>query len=304
MVAKISKRSLLPVFVLLCALLACATQAPAAPPATFDVNAIDTYVAQTAEAAAALSAIPMLMLTVTPSLSAPTSTLYSTQTGTPTLDYTFTPVIPVISVSKSTNCRNGPGKVYDYEGALLAGQSAEIFGVDPTGRYFYIRNPDDPNRYCWVWDEYATISGSVAFLQIYTPPPTPTATNTPTPTATPLPAPDFYVAYTSMDTCAGGWWLEFKIKNTGVVDIKSVQIELSDKAAGADVTNLTDGLVDVNGCLGSTIRDTLSAEASAIISSAAFAFNPAGHQLNAKITACSKKGLSGVCAAQRLKFIP
>jgi hypothetical protein len=270
---------------------------PSAEP-TFDPNAIGTYVVQTAQSALTLSAVPLLMQTVTPSL-----TLTPTETETPTPAYTFTPAVPLIRVSTDTNCRSGPGKVYDYNGALLTGQSAEIFGRDTTGKYLYIRNPDDPNRYCWVWNEYATFSGNIAFLPIFTPPPTPTATNTPSPTPTPIPASDFQVSYTSMDSCAG-WWLEFKITNIGLVNLKSVQVDVLDKSAGKTVSNLTDGFTDINGCLTSKTKDMLAPGASAIISSAAFPFKLTGHQINAKITVCSKYGLNGSCIVKKIKITP
>ena len=63
---------------------------------------------------------------------------------TPTPVFTSTPGIPLISVTVATNCRVGPGKVYDRVGALLVGQVAEVVGRNLNGNYWYIRNPNTP----------------------------------------------------------------------------------------------------------------------------------------------------------------
>lgn len=106
----------------------------------------------------------------------------ATDTPVPLPTATSTPSAPMVSVSVDTNCRVGPGNVYDYRGALLVGETAEVLALDPSGRFYYIPNPD-ANGYCWVWAEYATVVGSTAALPVYTPPPTPTPTYTPTPIA-------------------------------------------------------------------------------------------------------------------------
>lgn len=113
----------------------------------------------------------------------PTSTI----TPTPTETLTPTPSVPMVSVSVNTNCRFGPGAVYDYLGALLVGETAEIAGRDPSGDYWYIRNPDDPANFCWLWGEYAEAVGNYGSVPILTPPPTPTPTYTATATYTPTP---------------------------------------------------------------------------------------------------------------------
>lgn len=302
---KTSKRIYLSFFALLCAALACSAPVPEPTSApVFDADAINTFIVQTAESALTLSAVPDLNQFVTPSLTFTLPpTLTPTQTETPTPAYTFTPAVPILSVSVDTNCRSGPGKVYDYKGALLVGESAEVFGRDAIGHYWYIRNPDKTDHYCWVWGEYATIFGNVSFLPIHTPPPTPTATYTPSPTPTLSAVSNFRANYTSMDSCAG-WWLEFKLKNIGTVDLKSVEIVLFDKNAGKTVANLTDGFTDINGCITSATKDTLSIGTSLIISAPAFTFDPTGHEIQAKITTCSKKGLNGLCVTQKFKFIP
>ena len=90
-------------------------------------------------------------------------------TPTPT-----TSSVPYISVSVSTNCRTGPGKVYDYVGALIVGEEAEIVAREATGYFWYIRNPDGFTEFCWVGNQYASIRGDTSALPVLTPPATPT----------------------------------------------------------------------------------------------------------------------------------
>jgi len=122
----------------------------------------------------------------TPQSSIPTETPSPTFAVTATVTLTPTPEVPTISVSMDTNCRKGPGTVYDYIGALLVGETAEVVGASMDGEYWIIKNPDRAGE-CWLWGRYATVTGPTEALPKYTPPPTPTpiATATPTVTATP-----------------------------------------------------------------------------------------------------------------------
>jgi hypothetical protein len=108
------------------------------------------------------AAVPTTMATMSPS-----AALTATMTLTPTLQK------PMVSVSMDTNCRTGPGKLYDYLGALLVGETADVVGQSLDGQYWIINNPDLPGE-CWLWGFYATVEGSVEGLQKFTPPPTPT----------------------------------------------------------------------------------------------------------------------------------
>ena len=175
----------LSIIVLACALPAITLQDSGAISTAAAQTVIANY-NQTALSASLTPTLPELTLTNTPEPSTftPTFTETPTQRLTATSLFTSTPFVPQISVSVSTNCRIGPGKVYQMVGALLAGEIAQVYGRDPTGGYWYIRNPDSSSGYCWVWGEYATLSGNTALLPVYTPPPTPTPTFTPKPTAT------------------------------------------------------------------------------------------------------------------------
>jgi hypothetical protein len=127
-------------------------------------------------------------------------------TSTPTLSPT--PSVPTAIVSSLTNCRSGPAIYYDFLGDATPGDVMEIVGRAPTGfPYVVVVNPDAPGN-CWLWLEYATISGDISGLPVFPVPPTPTpaATNTPTRTPTPTltptqPAPQAPTGFGGGKTC-------------------------------------------------------------------------------------------------------
>lgn len=302
-----------PVVALLIASIACAVPAIS----TTDTGAISTAAAQTVVAgltknAPQLLSSPTLEITSTASLTftpepptfTPTETITPTLTLTATLPFTATLEIPLISVSVPTNCRNGPGKVYNMVGALLIGQVAEVYGRDASNIYWYIRNPGAGDPFCWVWGEYATVIGPALLLPVFTPPPTPTATLTPLPTKTPTPSPAFKSDYVSLDTCNNAWWAEIQLKNTGSIPFKSVNISVTDKATDIVVVNLADGFTNIDGCLKTTTKDIIGIGDTYLLSAPAFTYNPTGHNIQVVITLCSDTGQKGMCATNKFTFKP
>lgn len=253
-------------------------------------------VQSTQEAAVTIS--PTALQTPSPSFTPGPPTGTATETLTPTPIFTPTPVIPLISVSVPTNCRVGPGKVYQMVGALLVGETAEVFARDPTGNYWYIRNPDLTNQFCWVWGQYATLVGNTVALPVYTPPPTPTATLTPTP------APDFTPDFGSLEFCSGSWWIRIKVKNTGLITFRSVGLTLKDTVTTSVLTGLDDGFTNTVGCASSTTKKALVPEAVAVFDSPSFGYNPSGNNLRATITLCSDLGQNGFCVTKTILFTP
>ena len=296
-----------PMAALLIASLACAMPAATAVPDTTGV--LNTAVAQTVIAALTLNAPvatlsptlePMAVSTFTPE----PPTLTPTETVTATLVFTSTPLVTLISVSVPTNCRNGPGKVYVMTGALLVGEYAEVFGRNPTNNYWYIRNPDSISEFCWVWGEYATLTGPTLQLPVYTPPPTPTATLTPLPTLTPTPSPSFKADYASLESCTGSWWVDIKLKNNGTISFKSVFISVKDMVTSVVQVQINDDFTDKNGCLETITRDKLAAGDTYLLSAPAFNYNPTGHKIEVTITLCSDTGQKGLCITRKMDFIP
>jgi len=288
------KRTSLMVVVLLSGAAACALPGTAEP----DPRAAFTSVAQTVIAAVALTQRASLATPLPPTAAfAPASPIpMPTQTVTATPGVTVIPLGAQISVSVPTNCRSGPGKVYELVGALLVGQTVPVYGRDPTGMYWYIQNPDSEGDFCWVWGEYATLSGSTVLLPVYTPPPTPL------PTFTPTPAPAFQASYAGLDSCST-WWPDIKLKNTGAIAFASIGITLKDMATGVVVSSIMDGFVDNTGCSSSS-KASLLPDKSVTASGPAFSYSPAGHKVRGTITLCSNSGLNGFCVTVPISFTP
>ena len=258
---------------------------------TPDANSVNTAVAQIVSSALTQTAGAF---TVTPIVTS-TYTATPTVTLSPTPTFTFTPAIPQISVSVPTNCRVGPGKVYDRVGALLVGETAQIFGRDPTGRYWFIQNPESPSRFCWLWGEYATVTGNFIVLPVFTPPPTPTFT--------PTPLPDIRVSFAGKDTCVG-WWIEIELKNRSALTFRSLALTVKDTVTNISLSTDANGFTNTDGCLFSTTDDNLKPDETLVVSSPAFAYDPAGHKLRATIQLCSEKNLNGVCVSNEILFTP
>lgn len=285
---------LLSVTVLVIASLACTLPFASTPVA--DQNMLGTLVAQTVVAVQTQTQqgfIPNTGNSPTPTLTftpePPTVTPTVTLTSTPV--FTVTPLVPLISVSVATNCRVGPGKIYERVGALLVGETAEVLGRDPTGNYWYIRNPDVANDFCWVWNEYATLTGNYSTVPLMTPPPTPT------------PAPTFSLSYYGKDTC-NGWWVDLELENTGGITFRSISITIKDTVLGTKLSSSADDFSEVDGCSGTVTKNTLDPDMARVVSAPAFNYDPTGNKLNATVTLCSNKGLNGTCVTEKISFTP
>ena len=284
--------------VLLAAGLACNLPGTGLPDQnTLSTSAAQTVIAGLTQAVQPLSS-PIAQTDVSPiTIDTPTITLTPTETLTPTPIFTATSNVPLMSVSTPTNCRTGPGKVYDRVGAILEDETAEVLGRSPDGEYWYIRNPDNPNGFCWAWGEFATLTGPVQQLPVFTPPPTPT------PSPTPTPIPTFTVEFTKIDECSG-WWPEFKLKNTGTVAFKSIKMEVLDNATDVELTLLVDKFINENGCLKTTKKDILNPGDEFTVSGPIFSANPTNHNMRAFITLCTAHSQKGTCITEKLNFKP
>jgi len=277
---------LISVAVLLVASLACSKAAPAAPP---DPNALNTSIAQTVAARQTEIALnnpaPTATSTFTPA--PPTSTLEPTLTAT--AEFTPTLETPMISVSVDTNCRTGPGAVFQRVGMLLVGETAEIVGREPRGEYWYIRNPDDGLEFCWVWGEYATVTGNTLPLLFLSPPPPPVSS--------------FSISFQKLDSCTV-WWADFKLNNSSGGLFTSVSLILRDADTNTVATLTEDKFTLKEGCDTPESTKSLVAGGSVTVSSPPLGYNPTGHKLNAKITICTDAGQQGTCLTQEINFKP
>jgi hypothetical protein len=110
-------------------------------------------------------------------------TLQSGASGSPA--GTPSPSSPEVSVTSPTNCRTGPSTDYDLVFTMNPGATAQVVGKDTPDNYWIINKPTGGT--CWLWGQYAVLSGSTGSLPEYPPPPKPTPkfTKTPKPTHAP-----------------------------------------------------------------------------------------------------------------------
>jgi hypothetical protein len=158
-------------FLCIFVLVACIPTTPVPPPPdvaiTLTVQAIQLeWFTQTAQALQAQPIIIVVTATPDPNL-APTTdpavntALLATTSSTVTL-----------TVSQSTNCRLGPSQDFDEIGSLGPGQIAEVVGKDTFNNHWIIKLPDGSGKTCWLWGQYATVTGDTSTVaQMATPTP-------------------------------------------------------------------------------------------------------------------------------------
>ncbi len=133
---------------------------------------------------------PTFTPTPSPTLT-PTPTRTATPTPTPTPTLTPTPTIlvckPVVTLTKNSNCRKGPGTVYDVFTSYFAGQELPVVGKNTDGTWWVVEDPKLQGRRCWISDANVSIAGNTDCLTVVPAPPTPTprpVDNTPPPAPT------------------------------------------------------------------------------------------------------------------------
>lgn len=241
-----------------------------------------TFAAQT-QIALAVQQTMAAMVTDTPSV-------------TPSPTFTFTPETTRVTVSVETNCRSGPGLPYDILGVLPVGQSAEVIGRNAYGDTWIIRLPSNPVIICWLWGQYATVTGNTSGLTVYIPPPTPT------------PAPGFSLSYLQTVTCMGDYAFRFQLTNNGSVTWKSYRVDVTDSTTSTTKTYSFDDFIDLTGCgpAANILQDLEPAESGVAGNwgTGTFGYNPAGHNFTATFTLCSQDGMAGTCTNRSINFTP
>jgi hypothetical protein len=107
--------------------------------------------------------------TPVPTVAPPAST--ATPPSTPTLALTPTKVEVSMTVKDEIiNCRFGPGTEYILVNELQKGQSAGIIGRNDTSAWYYVRDPGNPNGYCWISADVIVTTGPVLELPVIQPP--------------------------------------------------------------------------------------------------------------------------------------
>jgi hypothetical protein len=94
-----------------------------------------------------------------------------------------------VTVSVATNCRQGPSAAFASVYGMPVGQVAKVVAKNSYSGYWIIEIPGKNGQTCWLWGQYATVTGDTASLKDVVTPTSvatlkPTATKTPTATAT------------------------------------------------------------------------------------------------------------------------
>ena len=86
---------------------------------------------------------------------------------------TFTRVVLGASQVKAlvdVACPFGPGSLYERMFLLRRGQIADVVGRSADGGYWILRNPDRPDRFCWVESFTVQLLRLTGILPVMTPP--------------------------------------------------------------------------------------------------------------------------------------
>jgi hypothetical protein len=102
-----------------------------------------------------------------------------------------------VTVSVATNCRQGPGAAFKSIYGMPVGQVAKVVAKNSYSGYWIIEIPGQNGQTCWLWGQYATITGDTASLKDVV---TPTSVATLKPTATKTPS----ASATATSTTAAG----------------------------------------------------------------------------------------------------
>jgi hypothetical protein len=161
------------------------------------------------------------------------------------------------------------------------------------GDYWIIIEPRF-GRKCWLWGNYATVTGDINQLKIY---------NAPAFTPTPTPEISYSVSFHQIEGCVG-WELEFKFTNIGDVMFQSLSIVVTDNDTAQTVATTADKFVERNGCLEAGGFNDLDPGDTGYAVSGVLINDPAGHDIDATVKLCTENGQGGTCVTKNLSFIP
>ncbi|HQK05405.1 MAG TPA: hypothetical protein PK558_05410 [Anaerolineaceae bacterium] len=211
-----------------------------------------------------------------------------------------------LTVQENTNCRSGPGSLFDFMGLINAGQQVEAVARSTVGEYYYIKNPTSYSDYCWLWSRYTTIAGDTGTLPVFTPQPSPTPKVTPTFTKAPA---DFFVKYLNTQTCSGLYGIQLYIENTGSTTWQSIRVRLDDNTSAVTTNHKNNYFFGTDGCvkdLSNRQGDLTPGEYSrvALVDDGELSYNPSGHSFTAQVTLYSGDDQTGVSVTKTITFTP
>lgn len=288
---------LAPLGTLVLAILACALPGSSLPPTPTAENSSARALVATQ---AALAALPSPTFSPEPEL--PTETPQPSPTATetplpvgvfPTETATATPVPVLAEVMKETNCRTGPGGMYELLATFQPGTQLEVSARDLGGGFIVVKNPEKSGEECYLLVNNVKLSGGeVAVLPQYTPLASPTA------------APSFEVKFKKFDTCKGDVLTQFIVVNLGSVPFRSAYIKVTNLKTGQAAEQVVNAFDLTTGCIIAQNIAPLEPGATGYLSSPVFKNDPRGNKLRAVIQACTEKSLKGTCVVTTLEIKP
>jgi hypothetical protein len=232
---------------------------------------------------------------------APPSAPLPEETATPTLTATITPTstpsTPIALVNENTNCRLGPGTVFEMIYPAVTGVELEIVSNTTVAEYVIVAIPNQGGQTCWLWTRYSEISGDLTGLPLATPPPTPTPTLTPTPTI------EFSLAFALIDGCVG-WDPGFTVVNTGGVIFQSALVTVTDTDLAITIHSNANNFDQRSGCAIAVTNPSLDPGEQGYVYANSYLYDPAGHAMTATVTLCTETDLNGTCISHTVNFTP
>ena len=97
----------------------------------------------------------------------PIPTAIFSPTSTPVITPTVTPARVTLTVKDTlVNCRFGPGTGYALINELSQNVSARVIGRNESSTWWYIRDPGNPNGFCWISANVTETQGAVEELPV------------------------------------------------------------------------------------------------------------------------------------------
>jgi hypothetical protein len=218
----------------------------------------------------------------------PTQTSTVTEPPLPQPSATSAMKAPKAKVNRETNCRVGPGGMYDLVATYQAGQMLDILATGLAQGYWFVQNPEKPEEQCYLMTQNVTISGDTSALPKFTPQPSPT------------PPPYFEAKFKKIDACNGNRFANFSVENTGNVDFRSAYIKVTDTKANKSVEQALNVFDLYVGCTLAKNISPLDPGDTGYVPSPAFTWNIHEDRLKAVIMLCSEKDLKGICVTRTL----
>jgi hypothetical protein len=215
-----------------------------------------------------------------------TPSVTPTETPSPEPSATFTPEAPKAAVVRETNCRVGPGGMYDLVAKYQVGQMLNVVAKDLGGGYWFVQNPEKPDEQCYLLAQNIKINGDTELLPKLTPLPSPTA------------APYFELTFKKFDICEGVNYAVFTVVNVGSTPFRSVYIKVINQKANKSVEQAFNAFDLRVKCVLAKNIAPLDPGGTGYLYSPPFKWSGTGENLRAVIMACTEKNLKGTCVTQ------